>query len=220
MQNTIIITAGGAGKRMGASIPKQFLELNHRPILMHTIQKFHDFDPNLQILVTLPSVWFNTWAELCAEHNFVLKHHVLEGGIERFDSIKEALKLATGALIAVHDGVRPLVSNATIAAVFEAAQVSGAAVPVLPLTESIRHLTATNSLSVDRNAFRNVQTPQCFEANLLKRAYEKPYQSRFTDDASVVESLGINITLVASNPENIKITLPIDLKVAEMLLGC
>jgi 2-C-methyl-D-erythritol 4-phosphate cytidylyltransferase len=218
MHNTIIITAGGTGKRMGSELPKQFLELNQRPILMHTIQKFYDFDSSLQILVTLPSIWFNTWAELCKEHSFVLKHHVLEGGIERFDSIKEALKLASGITIGVHDGVRPLVSFTTIENVFKAAELSGAAIPVLPLIESIRHLSAKNSVAVDRNAFRNVQTPQCFEANLLKRAYEKPYQIRFTDDASVVEALGINITLVESNVENIKITYPIDLQIAELLL--
>jgi 2-C-methyl-D-erythritol 4-phosphate cytidylyltransferase len=217
MTSTIIITAGGIGKRMNTAVPKQFLLLNGTPILMHTIQRFFDFDAQAQLLVTLPAIWFNEWALLCEQHNFTLKHHVVEGGTERFDSIKEALKLATGEVICIHDGVRPFVSTETIQAVFDAVHHTGASIPVIEVNESLRHVLPNSNIAVDRSKFKQVQTPQCFEASLLKKAYEKEYQPTFTDDASVVENIGVKITLVPGNAENIKITSPLDLAIGELL---
>jgi 2-C-methyl-D-erythritol 4-phosphate cytidylyltransferase len=218
MSKTIIITAGGIGKRMGTTLPKQFLPLNGIPILMRTIQCFFDFDSEAQLLVTLPASWFNEWALLCEKHNFTLKHHVVEGGTERFDSIKEALKLTTGDIVCIHDGVRPFVSSQTICAVFDAVHLTGAAIPVIEVNESLRHVLAQSNMAVDRSKFKIVQTPQCFETSLIKKAYEKEYQSSFTDDASVVENIGVKITLVSGNAENIKITTPLDMVLSELML--
>lgn len=217
--NIAIIVAGGKGERMNADIPKQFLEIQGKPILMHTLEVFIRFDAGMKLILVLPEVQINFWKELCEKHNFRLAHQIVIGGKTRFDSVKnglEAVKLP--ATIAVHDGVRPLVNIETITRCFEAAGKYDTAIPVVDLVDSIRQLTENESKSVDRNAYKLVQTPQVFDAELLKRAYKQDFSALFTDDASVVEALGIKIQLVEGNRENIKITTEFDLKIAESIM--
>lgn len=215
---TVIITAGGIGKRMESNLPKQFLCVANKPILMLTIQRFYDYDPNLQIIVTLPQEWFAFWKEMCQKHNFQLEHELVEGGEERFHSIKNALRKAKGSVVGVHDGVRPFVSLATIQSCFAEAAKKGTAIPFLPMKESIREIGLGTSKAVNRAHFYTIQTPQCFQTELLNKAYEQQYHEGITDDASLVEQLGEKIHLVPGNEENIKITSPIDLKIAELFV--
>lgn len=216
--NTFIITAGGVGKRMKTKIPKQFLLLKGKPILMHTITCFYDFDNDAQIILTLPSDWWDYWEELCRDYDFTVKHEIEEGGKERFHSIQKALKKAKGDIIGVHDGVRPLVSQKTIKDCIEKLENHKAVIPVLPLKESLRKGSPNRNQSADRKNYFTVQTPQCFYADIIKNAYDTEFQEYFTDDASVVEESGGNITMIIGNEENIKITSPMDLKVAEVLI--
>ncbi len=218
MRLSVIVTAGGIGARMGSDLPKQFLNLAGRPVLMHTIEAFHRFDPEAEILLTLPQDWKSFWLELVAEHSFTTFHHIVEGGKERFHSIKNALVHCTGDLIAVHDGVRPLVDQETIKRTVQAAQEFGQAIPVIPVKDTIRKIVGNTSKTVNRQDYVLVQTPQCFHAEIINEAYEQLYHSNFTDDASVIESLGRTIHLVLGNEANIKITAPIDLYIAEALL--
>jgi 2-C-methyl-D-erythritol 4-phosphate cytidylyltransferase len=217
-QHSIIITAGGTGQRMGSHLPKQFLPLAGKPLLFHTLQRFADFDPQAQLVLSLPADWHDYWKDLCTEYDLDLPHTLVAGGTERFHSIQNALKLCTGALIAVHDGVRPLVDPETIRLCFTEAALSGAAIPVVPVQESLRQTDGQKSHTVLRADYRLVQTPQVFQAALLRKAYEADYHAGITDDASLVEASGIAITLVAGTVENIKITTPIDLQLAELLL--
>lgn len=222
--NTFIITAGGIGKRMQSKIPKQFLHIAGKPILMHTISAFYSFDNDAQILLTLPKDWWDYWFELCDENNFTIKHEVVEGGKERFHSIQKALKVAKGEITAVHDGVRPLVSQTTIKNCIDKLKDVKAVVPVLPLKESLRKgeqlvTGLKNSIAVDRKSYFTVQTPQCFHTETLKKAYDTDFHESFTDDASVVEKMGENIELIIGNEENIKITTPTDLKIAQVLIS-
>ena len=214
-----IIVAGGKGERMKTDIPKQFIEIQGKPILMHTIEAFLSYDALLEIIVVLPQVQMDFWNDLCEKHRFNIAHSIVEGGETRFQSVINGLStIKTSGLVAVHDGVRPLVSAATIARCYTEAEKSGNAIPVVDLVDSIRQITPEGSLSVDRAAYRLVQTPQVFDVELLKKAYEQPYSSLFTDDASVVESLGVEINLVEGNRENIKITTAFDLRLTEILL--
>lgn len=215
---SIIITAGGIGKRMGSDIPKQFIEVNGKPILMHTIEQFYSFNPNCQILLTLPSDWIAFWNELIDKHQFDIKHHIIYGGIERYDSIKNALSHCTENFIGVHDGVRPLVSHQTIERCLTNLSDLKAVIPVLTIKESIRELKQENSKAVPRANFVTVQTPQFFTSAIIKNAYNQPYHSGITDDASLVEENGHKIHLVEGNEENIKVTTPIDLKVINLLI--
>lgn len=217
-EKSIIITGGGTGKRMGAVVPKQFLPLKGKPILMHTIERFYAYDPACQLVVVIPQEQFAYWEELCNQFDFKINHELVAGGRERFYSVRNGLKKAVGKLIAVHDAVRPLVASRVIEGCFEAAQKHGAAVPVIALKESLRMITDKGSLAVDRVGFKTVQTPQCFDAELLKKAYEQAFNHGFTDDASVIEKHGVSIYLVEGNEENIKITTPSDLKMAECLM--
>jgi 2-C-methyl-D-erythritol 4-phosphate cytidylyltransferase len=206
-ENTIIITAGGIGKRMGGDIPKQFLLLGDTPILMQTIACFYTFDTHAQLLVTLPEDWKSYWKELCDKHQFTVPHTLISGGKERYHSIQLALEHATGKFVAVHDGVRPNVSQETIQRCFSAAKKTGSGIPVLEITESLRELLPDGtSKAVVRSNFRNVQTPQVFESSLLEKAYKLPFHAGITDDASLVEEAGFTISLVEGNVENIKIT--------------
>jgi len=216
---TAIIVAGGKGERMQTDIPKQFIEIQGKPILMHTIEAFLAYDASLQIILVLPLAQINYWNELCAKQNFTVRHKIVVGGETRFQSVKNGLSAVNSpTLVAVHDGVRPLVSAETIARCFDEAERNGNAIPVVELVDSIRQISADGSLSVNRTLYKLVQTPQVFDAELLKNAYEQPYSAVFTDDASVVESLGIKINLVEGNRENIKITTVFDLVLAEVLL--
>lgn len=218
MKKSIIITAGGIGKRMQTEVPKQFLLLGNKPALIHTLERFYSFDPNAQLLITLPADWFSYWEQLLLSHRIEIPHQLIDGGLERFHSIQNALQYCTGDYIAVHDGVRPLVSIETIERCFTGLKSAKAVVPVLPAKDSIRKGTHNASCSVNRSEYFLVHTPQCFHAELLKNAYAQQFDSSFTDDASVVEAIGIMPLLVTSNEENIKITTPLDLKILNALL--
>ena len=215
MRNAVIIVAGGKGLRMGGDIPKQFLVVDGMPILMHTISRFAEWDGTMEIVVVLPESQQQYWRELCQEYGFDIRHTIATGGKERFHSVKNGLAVvpAECGLVAVHDGVRPYVSHETIARCFDAAARYGAAVPVTPVVETIRHIEPDGrSITVPRADYRLVQTPQVFRTDLLRRAYEQEFTTTFTDDASVVEAMGIEVTLVEGNRENIKITTPADLR--------
>lgn len=215
-----IIVAGGKGERMNASIPKQFLELKGKPVLMHTLEVFHRFDPQMSLILVLPAVQMDYWKELCKKHAFLPEHQVVAGGDSRFQSVKNGLKaVSLPAIVAVHDGVRPLVSVETIARCFAAAEETGAAIPVTDMIESVRRMEDNGSVSVDRNLYKLVQTPQVFDGELLVQAYEQEFSPVFTDDASVVETMGHKIELVEGNRENIKITTLPDILIAEALLA-
>lgn len=219
MNNCVIIVAGGNGARMGSEIPKQFLLLEGIPVLMHTINVFYRYDPAIHIIVVLPESETGKWKQLCSENNFSIPHQVVDGGATRFHSVKNGLKEALRFdLIAVHDGVRPLVSNETLTRCFNMAKEKGSAIPVLPANESVREGTMENSRPLDRSRLYLVQTPQVFNAQLLRVAYSQDYSEEFTDDASVVEKNGFPVEMVLGNRENIKITYPEDLKIASLFL--
>ncbi len=218
-KKTAIIVAGGKGERMNAAIPKQFLELNGKPILMHTIECFHAFDAEMQIIVVLPSSQFEFWDELCKKHNFQIKHQLVAGGDARFYSVKNALDtISEESLIAIHDGVRPLIDSSTIERCFAEAERSGAAIPVIDLIDSIRKIKADKSKAVNRSDYKLVQTPQVFKSEIILKSYEQNFNEAFTDDASVVEAAGFSVNLVEGTRENIKITTALDLKLAEAFL--
>lgn len=219
-KHTILIVAGGRGTRMGGPQPKQFLELAGRPVLMHTLEAFDRWDASARLIVVLPEDQIETWKRLCEAHVFGRIHRVVAGGETRFHSVRNGLgAVASNGLIAVHDGVRPLVAPSVIAACFAAAADGGAAVPVVPVVESVREVDADGgSRPVDRTRLRVVQTPQVFRADVLRAAYCLPYDPRFTDDASVVEASGVAVRLVPGNRENIKLTTPMDLLLAEQLM--
>ncbi|MDE5760876.1 2-C-methyl-D-erythritol 4-phosphate cytidylyltransferase [Bacteroides sp.] len=215
-----LIVAGGKGLRMGGELPKQFLPIGGKPVLMRTLEAFYTCNPEIRIILVLPHDQQTYWRRLCEEHRFVLPHTVVDGGETRFHSVKNGLALVqTPALVAVHDGVRPFVSQEVIARCYELAAVKRAVIPVTDVVETVRHLTESGSETVSRDAYKLVQTPQVFDAALLKEAYEQPYNHSFTDDASVVEALGVSVFLTPGNRENIKITTPFDLKVAAALIG-
>lgn len=216
----VIIVAGGKGERMQTIIPKQFIEINGKPILMHTIETFTSYDSTLRIILVLPSIQIEFWNNLCKKYAFAVLHQIVEGGDTRFISVQNGLKLVeTPALIAIHDGVRPFVSRKTIATCFEQAAIYGTAIPVIDVVESIRQVTQSGNQSVDRNAYKIVQTPQVFDGKLLKKAYEQDFSPLFTDDASVVEILNVKMHLVQGNKENIKITTEFDLKLSEIIIS-
>ncbi|MBO4984731.1 MAG: 2-C-methyl-D-erythritol 4-phosphate cytidylyltransferase [Bacteroides sp.] len=219
MVKYVLIVAGGKGLRMGTELPKQFLPIGGKPVLMRTLEAFYAYDPTLKIILVLPVTQQAYWKELCRHHNFTLSHEVANGGETRFHSVKNGLAYVTEpGLVGVHDGVRPFVSQEVITRCYEQAADKKAVVPVVGVVETVRHLEGEKSVTVNRDAYKLVQTPQVFDAELLKRAYEQPYTPAFTDDASVVEALGISVTLVEGNRENIKITTPFDLKIAAALL--
>lgn len=219
MNRHVIIVAGGKGLRMGGDIPKQFLPVGGRPVLMRTLEAFYAFDSSIHIIVVLPVSQQAYWKELCAAYSFMLPHDIADGGETRFHSVKNGLAYVKGGgWVGVHDGVRPFVSREVIAGCYEAAQAHRAAIPVIGMVETVRHLTATGSETVPRGDYRLVQTPQVFEVQLLKEAYQQEYTDAFTDDASVVEAMGVEVCLVPGNRENIKLTTPFDLKVAEVLV--
>lgn len=217
----IIIVAGGKGLRMGGDIPKQFLPIAGKPVLMHTIERFLEYDATMQVVLVLPRDHQEYWHKLTGEYAFNLPFTLADGGETRFHSVKNGLAMVKSdvQLIGVHDGVRPFASVATIASCYDEAEKSGAVVPVTDVVETVRHIGQQGSTTVPRSEYRLVQTPQVFDAKLLHKAYNQPYTDFFTDDASVVESFGKEVTLVPGNRENIKITTPFDLKIAEALLG-
>ena len=221
MTKYAIIVAGGKGSRFGSDIPKQFLPLNNMPVLMHTINRFAKC--NASIIVVLPEAQIEDWKSLCKENNFTTPHSIVSGGSTRFHSVKNALctiNAEKGDLIAVHDGVRPLVTDEIINEAYDTATIHLSAVPAIDVTDTIRQLENEDGTSkaLLRSSLRAVQTPQTFEATLLINAYNAPFTDAFTDDASVVEAAGHSITLTHGSPRNRKITHSIDLLIAEELL--
>ena len=225
MKTIAIIVAGGSGTRFGAQMPKQFIDLSGKPILMRTIEAFEEAlgRGKHEIIVTLPADQMSLWHDLCERHAFAVLHRVVAGGQTRWHSVKNALDSISNAadvdVIAVHDGVRPLASVELIGRIFEAARRDGAAIPVVMLNDSVRQVDGDDSRALDRSSLRAVQTPQAFTAGLLLEAYSQPYEATFTDDASVVERAGHRVTLVEGDPRNLKITRPMDLALAEYLLN-
>lgn len=216
MKRFVIIVAGGSGQRMESSIPKQFLTIHKEIILMKSIRTFYEFDPSLNIILALPKDHIDYWNELCLKHKFSIKHTIVFGGKTRYHSVKSALeKITSDGIVAIHDGVRPLVSQNTISQVFEIATINGNAVPYIDMVDSVRFVDFNENHPVDRNKYKLIQTPQAFDCNLIKKAYEQSWEESFTDDASTIEKLGIKINLVPGNRENIKITSQTDIKIAE-----
>ena len=219
MERTAIIVAGGSGKRLGGPVPKQFQTVKGRPLLMWTIEAFHAADPDMALIVVLPREHFDIWKALCMGHRFFIKHEVVAGGEQRWHSVKAGSEKVEGdGLVAVHDGVRPLVSADLIKRCFAAAGEKAAAIPVVPVVPSIRETTVEGSKALDRSRLLAVQTPQCFHADLLRKAFEQPYETTFTDEATLVERLGMKVALVEGEENNIKVTTAVDMKVAELLL--
>ena len=219
----VIIVAGGKGLRMGSDIPKQFLPIGGKPVLMRTLERFREYSPALQIILVLPKAQQDYWKELCQKHNFTVAYQLADGGETRFHSVQHGLALIPDdaeGVVGVHDGVRPFPSIDVINNCYETARTAKAVIPVIPVVETVRHLdNAPSSHTVPRGEYRLVQTPQTFDIQLLKAANRQSYNDGFTDDASVVEAFGFDVTLVEGNRENIKITTPYDLKIAEVLIG-
>ena len=218
----VIIVAGGKGMRMGTELPKQFLTVAGKPVLMRTIERFCQFSRDLNFIVVLPQSQQAYWHSLCRKHHFTIPHTIINGGNTRFASSKNGLSHIpndTQGLVAIHDGVRPFVSVDVISRCFNEARASGTAVPVIPAIDTLRqvNIETGETFTVNRSLFRAVQTPQVFDIALAHRAFSQPYRDSFTDDASVIESLGVKISMVEGNRENIKLTTPFDLKVAEVL---
>ena len=219
MKKFALIVAGGSGLRMGKEVPKQFLVLAGKPLLMHTIETFFTYDPDMEVILVLPSSQFEFWDELCRQYQFEYPVHVVPGGQFRFFSVKNGLDaIRDDGIVFIHDGVRPLVSHETIRRCHEAALEKGNAVPVVPVSESVRWLGDKGNEVLDRNRVRLVQTPQTFRVSLIRQAYGFPFEDKFTDDASVLENAGHEIFLTEGNRENIKITWPEDMETAERFL--
>jgi 2-C-methyl-D-erythritol 4-phosphate cytidylyltransferase len=215
----VVIVAGGSGKRMGADIPKQFLELAGRPVLMHTIERFKAFNDAIEIITVLPENQLRFWIGLQKQHSFSISHTLVKGGANRFISVKNGLEFVNApGLVAIHDGVRPFVSLDTIRRSFDEAEKHGNAIPSISPNESLRLLSGDNSIPVNRFTVKQIQTPQVFDAELIKKAYRQDYSAEFTDDATVLEKLGEKINLIEGNRENIKITNPEDLLISMAFL--
>ena len=231
MTDYVIIVAGGKGLRMGSDIPKQFLPVGGKPVLMRTLERFREYSPTLQIILVLPKAQQDYWRQLCQQYQFPLpveegvrggSYLLADGGETRFHSVQNGLALIPDdaeGVVGVHDGVRPFPSIEVIRNCYETARTAKAVIPVIPVVETVRHLKGETSETVPRGDYRLVQTPQTFNIQLFKSANRQPYNDNFTDDASVVEAYGFDITLVEGNRENIKITTPYDLKIAEVLIG-
>jgi 2-C-methyl-D-erythritol 4-phosphate cytidylyltransferase len=219
MSKSVIVVAGGSGSRMGSLLPKQFMPLSGRPLLMWTIERFISYDPGIEIIVVLPAGQIDEWKQLCERFKYEIPHLLAAGGENRYQSARNGFEMVTrSALTAVHDGVRPLVSVGTIRKCFEIAEQSGNAIPCVSLIESLREINSEGSKILSRDNIRIIQTPQVFSYEQLEQGYAQNFDPCFTDDATVVEKLGFHINLVEGNRENIKITTPSDLLIAEKLL--
>lgn len=216
-----IIVAGGSGTRMNAPLPKQFMLLLGKPVMMHSIAAFASSPQKPEIIVVLNEQQFASWKQLCVEHQFNIPHQLVSGGITRFKSVKNAIDtINETAVIAVHDAVRPLITSEIIAKAYEKALTDGNAVVAVPSKDSVRlQRISEDSQSLNRSEVFLVQTPQTFQSAVLKKAYEQEYSEEFTDDASVVERSGVSIHLLDGDPDNFKITFPSDLRIAELLLN-
>ena len=219
MKRYVVIVAGGQGVRMGADRPKQFLEIGGKPILRHTIERFLAFDPSFEVIVVLPSAQKEWWRDYCRQSGFLERYSIVSGGITRFQSVQNALRyVGNEGLVAVHDGVRPLVSRPLLERIFAAAEEAPAVIPAVPVVESVRKVEEEASVPVSRDGLVLVQTPQVFAAEVLRKAYDQPFSPSFTDDASVVEASGVRVHVVPGDRMNLKITTPEDLQYAEGLV--
>ena len=219
MKKNVIIVAGGKGLRMGNDLPKQFIPIGGKPVLMRTIEAFYRFDRDINIILVLPVSHQDYWKSLCQEYNFSIGHTIANGGETRFHSVKNGLALVTNGLVGVQDGVRPFGSVEMIKRCFDAAREYPAVIPVIDSTDSLREVVDEDkSRIVDRSKIRLVQTPQVFDVNVLKKAYQTDFKETFTDDASVVEAMGVDVHLVKGEVTNIKITTPLDLKIGELII--
>lgn len=214
----MIIVAGGSGTRMGADLPKQFIELDGKPILMHTLDALYEVDSEMQLILVLPESQMEYWEELCRKHHWTVPHLLANGGATRFLSVKSGLEKASGELVGVHDGVRPFVTTDMLDRCFETAAAKRASVPVVPIVQSLRVVSVNGNSAVNRDEFRAVQTPQCFQTSVLKDAFAKTQKTDYSDDATVVELSGVPITLVEGDEENIKVTTPFDLQLARLII--
>ena len=218
-KRSVVIVAGGKGLRVGRELPKQFLPIGGKPMLMRTIEAFHDFDKEMKIVVVLPESFRQLWSELLQEYNFIVAHTVVNGGETRFHSVRNGLQLIEDfETVGIHDAARPFVSAEVIERCYRESEDFGCGIiPVVEEVNSIRVLTGYESKPFDRSKIRIVQTPQVFPASLLKNAYNAPYQDSFTDDASVAESEGIQVKLTTGNEMNIKVTSSFDLMLADFI---
>ncbi|MGA1978077.1 MAG: 2-C-methyl-D-erythritol 4-phosphate cytidylyltransferase [Bacteroidales bacterium] len=214
-----VIVAGGSGKRMGSGIPKQYLELAGKPVLMHTLERFKAFNESIEIITVLPENQLRFWADLQKKYSFDIPHTLVKGGKVRFYSVRNGLKFVESpGLVAIHDGVRPFVSIDTLKRCFDTAEKLGNAVPAITPSDSLRMISETGSEPINRLTVKQIQTPQVFNADIIKKAYRQDYLQEFSDDATVLEKTGVKINLVEGNRENIKITTPEDLIISTALL--
>ena len=222
MEKVAILVAGGRGTRMGTSISKQYIPIGGKPVLMHTLEAFYRADTQIQLILVLPKDDFEFWKDLCLEYNFTLFHQTVAGGATRFQSVKNGLDAisTSSGLVAIHDAVRPFVSQDVIKESFVKAKELGSAIAVVPLKDSLREVNDDGKSQFrERHKFRLVQTPQTFQLDKIKKAFETPERGEFTDDATVYEFQGWKVTLIDGNMENIKLTTPEDLEYAEFLLS-
>ena len=218
MRKAVIIVAAGSGSRMNSTIPKQFMELNGKPILMHTIQRFYEYNPEILIIVVLPENEIETWNALLKKYTFSIPHTIVKGGTKRFHSVKNGLEiLSEHCIVGIHDGVRPLCTPVLIRRCFDEAEKNSNAVPTIQITETVREVTNEENYVIDRKNLRTIQTPQCFDSILLKKAYQNSEAENFTDDAGVFERTGNKIHLIEGEKSNIKITVKDDLVIASAL---
>lgn len=225
MKKYLIVVAGGKGLRMGGELPKQFQLIGGKPVIMVTLERLHAIDPTMRLILVLPAEHIEWWKELCKEYMFAVPLLLAQGGATRFHSVQNGLAMVDDleeAIVGVHDGVRPFVSSRVVDDCFREAWIHGAAIPMIDLHDSLRHIVGVNGATevVPRDRYRLVQTPQVFKLSLLRRAYEQRFVESFTDDASVVEALGEQVVGVDGNKENIKLTTPFDLVIAKTLMEC
>jgi len=220
MDTYVLITAGGQGKRIAALFPKQFIPIAGKPLLMRTIEIFKDYNPKFKIVLVIPEEHVHLWKDLCTEFDFQIEHQIVRGGNERFHSVQNGLHhIPHDSLVLIHDGVRPLVRPDTIERVIKTSQEKGNAIPCVVPTQTVRQVLESGSNKhLNRTELRLVQTPQGFHSNLIKEAYNQVFDPKFTDDASVLESLGHQINIVEGNYSNIKVTHSADIKLVEALL--
>lgn len=220
MKKGVIIVAGGSGHRMGGHIPKQYLDLEGKPVIVRTLDRFFDFDPQIKIVLVLAPGHMELWNTISKNYNYGSGIDVTQGGESRYRSVKKGLKLmGDGLLLGIHDAVRPLVSRHTLKQCYEIAAKNGSCIPVTDMDETVRMVREQgHSEHLDRSILRRVQTPQVFKSELIRKAYDQPYKPSFTDDASVFESIYGEVSMVEGNRENIKITTPIDLQLAALLI--
>ncbi|MDP2721311.1 MAG: 2-C-methyl-D-erythritol 4-phosphate cytidylyltransferase [Bacteroidales bacterium] len=218
MKKFILILAGGAGKRFESELPKQFNLLNGKPMLMYAFDAFSKTE-DAEFILVLNEDWHQHWNQLCKDFAFTIPHRLVVGGETRFHSVQAGLSLVTNpSLVAIHDGVRPLVTPELIENCFKTAEQKSCAIPVTQFTDSIRYVSGPHNKTVAREQYRAVQTPQVFKSNLILQAYRQSWEDKFTDDSSVLESLGYPVILIAGEKENIKVTTPVDLQMAEIIL--